>query len=353
MGHDPDAMDSSVARAFFPPPAAEPAHAETHDESATPAVPPASGRRSSIPGFEGLAPELVKALMEQEPWSDEPPMDSDDQRDLITLIVEVLKRHWKGRSDVYVTGDLSIFYSLEQFDAKRPLDKHGNLRLAKHRFRAPDVFVVLGADPRKRKSWVVWREGGKYPNVIIEILSSSTKKADRGIKKQLYQDTFRTPEYFLFDPKTAKLEGYELLDGVYAPLPVSEAGRFHSKQLDLELGVHAGEPRFFTPDGTMLPTAAEVIEQVRREAEQVRGEKDRLAAKLRELGLDPDKLDSRQALSATPRSSRAPAARGAPSGGASRSSRRARPPSRPSPRRRAGAVCRRGSRPRRAPARPT
>jgi len=39
---------------------------------------------------------------------------------------------------------------------------------------------------------------GKYPNLIVEILSDSTAAIDRGLKKQLYQ-AFRTPDYFWFD----------------------------------------------------------------------------------------------------------------------------------------------------------
>ena len=64
-------------------------------------------------------------------------------------------------------------------------------------FRGPDFFVVLGTKwDEKRKSWVVWEEEGKYPNVIIEILSDSTAATDRGEKKEIDQDTFRTPDYF-------------------------------------------------------------------------------------------------------------------------------------------------------------
>jgi Uma2 family endonuclease len=41
-----------------------------------------------------------------------------------------------------------------------------------------------------------WQEDDKYPNVIVEILSSSKTAVDKGLKKQVYQDTFRTPDYF-------------------------------------------------------------------------------------------------------------------------------------------------------------
>ncbi len=61
--------------------------------------------------------------------------------------------------------------------------------------------MVLDTEKRPRKSWVVWREQGKYPDVIVEILSDSTANIDRKNKKTLYQNTFRTPNYFWFDPE--------------------------------------------------------------------------------------------------------------------------------------------------------
>jgi Uma2 family endonuclease len=68
-------------------------------------------------------------------------------------------------------------------------------QLKKRDFCGPDFFVVLDTEKRPRKSWVVWGEQGKYPNVIVEILSDSTANIDRTKKKILYQNTFRTPNY--------------------------------------------------------------------------------------------------------------------------------------------------------------
>ncbi|ACB52967.1 hypothetical protein cce_3619 [Crocosphaera subtropica ATCC 51142] len=59
--------------------------------------------------------------------------------------------------------------------------------------------MVSDTQKRPRKIWVVWGEGGKYSNIIIEILSDSTVNIDRTQNKGLYQHTFRTPEYFWFD----------------------------------------------------------------------------------------------------------------------------------------------------------
>ena len=72
---------------------------------------------------------------------------------------------------------------------------------ARQDFRGPDFFTVLDGDgDRPRKGWMVWEEGGRYPDVIVELLSPSTAEMDKGAKKQIYERVFRTPDYFVFDP---------------------------------------------------------------------------------------------------------------------------------------------------------
>lgn len=81
---------------------------------------------------------------------------------------------WQDRQDFFAGGNLSIYYSTRQ--------------LKSDDVRGLDFFVVLNTERKKRKSWVVWDEDGKYPNFILEILSDSTTKNDRNLKKQLDQD---------------------------------------------------------------------------------------------------------------------------------------------------------------------
>jgi hypothetical protein len=144
---------------------------------------------------------------------------------------------------------------------------------------------------------VVWHEDGKYPNIIVEILSSSTAATDRELKKQIYQDTFRTPDYFWFDPDSLEFAGFHLIDGEYQPLEPNSQGLLWSQQLQLYLGIHQRQLRFFTAESELVPTPEEVAEQEIQRAEQAtqRAEQatqraERLAAKLRELNIDPDTL---------------------------------------------------------------
>ena len=217
-------------------------------------------------------------------WSDEPPLESNLHLRQILLLIQCLEWAWQGRDDFFATGNLTIYYSPNQ---KKSED-----------FRGPDFFVVLGTSRnQERRSWVVWQEGGKYPNVIVEILSESTAKIDREEKKQIYQDIFRTPDYFWFDPVSLEFQGFTLLRGTYEPIEASEQGWLWSQQLELYLGIHQRQLRYFTPDGELVPTPEEAATQAQQQAEQERQRAERerqraeqLAERLSSLGIDPNEL---------------------------------------------------------------
>jgi hypothetical protein len=156
---------------------------------------------------------------------------------------------------------------------------------------------VLETDRKTRKSWVVWEEDGKYPNVIIEIISPSTANTDKDFKKKLYQSTFRTPDYFWFDPETQEFVGFHLLDGQYQPIQPNHQGLLWSQQLGVYLGIHQGLLRFFTPELDLVPTPEETadFERQAKELALIKAQKEtqraeKLAAKLRELNIDPDTI---------------------------------------------------------------
>ncbi len=201
--------------------------------------------------------------------SKEPPLETELHLRQILLLIQMLEYLWQDRQDFYAFGNLTIYYSSEQKKTEN--------------FRGPDFFVVLNTERKPRKSWVVWEEGGKYPNVIIELLSNSTANIDRTTKKEIYQDTFRTPEYFWFSPENLEFQGFEIVQGKYQEIHPNEQGQLWSQQLQLFLGIHQQQLRFFTPEGVLVPSPEESAK-----AERQRNE--RLAAKLRELNIDPDTL---------------------------------------------------------------
>ncbi len=209
-------------------------------------------------------------------YSDEPPLESELHLEQIMLLLKCLKWLWRDKNDFYAAGNLTIYYS-----HKKRKDEQ---------FRGPDFFVVLDTECKTRKSWVVWEEDGKYPNVILEILSESTANTHRGLKKKLYQNTFRTPDYFWFDPYTLEFAGFHLVDGKYQTLEPNNQGHLWSQQLELYLGIYQGLVRFFTPEGELVPTPEEIAESERQQKEIAQQKAERLAAKLRELNIDPDTI---------------------------------------------------------------
>lgn len=241
----------------------------------------------SVPMTETLQIEAEQAISDNitlpptDLVSDEPSLESSLHLNQLLLLLACLNWCWQDQPDYFAAGNLTVYYSAH--------------KLKSADFRGPDFFVVLNTEKRPRKSWTVWEEGGKYPNVIVELLSDSTAKTDRGLKKQIYQDIFRTPDYFWFDPESLEFEGFHLVEGVYQPLTTTDQGWRWSEQLGLYIGIHNQQLRFFTAAGELVPSPEEQArtEQQRAEAEQQRVEIERrrnekLAAKLRELGVDPD-----------------------------------------------------------------
>jgi Uma2 family endonuclease len=208
--------------------------------------------------------------------SNEPPLETYQYLQQMLLLLKCLEWLWQDRNDYFAAGNLTIYYSMRQLKSED--------------FRGPDFFVVLDTEKRPRKSWTVWEEDGKYPNVIVELLSDSTAATDRGLKKQIYQDSFRTPEYFWFSPDTLEFEGYALTHGQYQPITPNHQGHRWSEELSLFLGIHNGMLRFFDAEGRLVPTPEEAATQAISRADQAESRADRLAAKLRELGINPDDL---------------------------------------------------------------
>src|SRR5688572_5084266 len=145
------------------------------------------------------------------------------------------------------------------------------------RFRGPDVFVVLDTKWRHRKSWVAWEEGGKLPDVVIELTSPSTRRVDHEDKKRLYANVWRCPEYFIFDPDTEELHAYRLDVETrnYLPVPPDARGDYPVAGLQLRLGLRPGKLsayegnflRWIDAAGEPLPTAREQLERERQRAE--------------------------------------------------------------------------------------
>ncbi|MEB3342476.1 Uma2 family endonuclease [Okeania sp.] len=206
-------------------------------------------------------------------------LESKRHRIAMNLLIDSLYQRWSARKDFFVGGNMFIYYSSIQ---------------AKNRdFKGPDFFVVLNVqDDTARQGWVVWEENGRYPDVIVELTSPSTANVDIGKKKDIYEQTFRTPYYFIFDPFDSKsLQGWELQNKKYQKLQKNDKGWLWCQDLELWLGTWEGTImresavwlRFYDEEGNLVLLPGEVAEQEKQRAE-------RLAAKLKELGIEPDSI---------------------------------------------------------------
>lgn len=212
------------------------------------------------------------------PTSDGKPMaETDWHRDLMNTLIQTLAAYYSAKPLVYVSGNLLVFY------------KPGNRR--KH--VSPDVFVVKGVAKHQRPNYLIWEEG-KGPEVVIELTSQSTRDEDVEDKYELYQDTLRVSEYFLFDPLgeylQPQLQGHRLRRGRYEPISPLK-GRLPSKVLGLNLEGHGRDLRLYDPRTKQLLLTPDEARQAaedramqeaiaRREAE---AEVQRLQRKLAEL----------------------------------------------------------------------
>ena len=180
------------------------------------------------------------------PDSDGQPMgETPRHRKNMTDTIETLEFWFVTDPLVYVSGNMFVYYV--------PGDRLRHV--------APDVFVVRGIlKATERRRYLVWEES-KAPDLIVEITSESTREEDMDDKFQLYQDTLKVSEYFLFDPYAEYLEpalcGYRLAGGLYRPIePVN--GRLPSGVLGLHLEQNDWQLRLYDPaTGRWLPTPSE------------------------------------------------------------------------------------------------
>lgn len=217
------------------------------------------------------------------PSEDGEPMETDRHYEQMHLLTTTLADAWSERDDFYVGGNMFVYFS--------------ELQTRGEHFRGPDVFVVLDTERKSRKSWVTWEEGGRLPDVVIELLSESTAHVDRGDKMRIYSRVWRTGHYVLYDPLTHELVGYALdtQRGAYVPLEVDARGDLPIARLGLALGLRPGaiheKPgpwlRWIGPDGAPLLSGSERAEVERERAERERERADAAERRLAELEKRP------------------------------------------------------------------
>jgi Uma2 family endonuclease len=197
-------------------------------------------------------PTVVLRPLIYYPESDGEPMaETDTHRKQMVYLIEALDDYFRDDPQVYVAGNLFLYY--EEGDPRQVV--------------APDAFVVKGAPKGDRRTYNLWEEGDKGPQVVFEVSSRSTRKEDLGPKKGTYE-MLGVREYFLFDPLREYLEpplvGYWLEEDGYRR---AAGERLVSEVLGLELrveGEHLWLYDLETGEKLLSPLEAQAA---RREAE--------------------------------------------------------------------------------------
>jgi Uma2 family endonuclease len=156
------------------------------------------------------------------PDSDGLPMaDNDTQRKAMTNLIHALETRYSGDPDVYVSGNIFIYY----------VEGNPGARVA------PDAFLVFGVGKEDRRSYRLWEEG-RVPVLAFEIASQEGWQELLDSKKDLYQ-RLGVEEYIVFDPDgeliQPRFQGFRLEDGRYRPIPLEPGGSLVSRTTGLRI----------------------------------------------------------------------------------------------------------------------
>jgi Uma2 family endonuclease len=92
-----------------------------------------------------------------------------------------------------------------------PVDLH----LSPHDVVEPDVVFV-----RRDRLHIIDPSGIKgVPDLVVEVLSKSTRRRDLTTKKTLYE-RYGVPEYWIVDLEARAVNVFALVDGTYQPVPI-------------------------------------------------------------------------------------------------------------------------------------
>ncbi len=254
------------------------------------------------------------------PDSDGKPMaNNTEHAERIATTKHGIESVFADRDDVFVAMDL-FWYPVK-----------GKPRIV----LAPDVMVALGRPPGKRKSYRQWEEGGIAPQVVFEFLSDSNTTSEMAAKAVFFEH-YGVQEYYIYDLERKELSGlirFKEEDDLLEEIP--DMNDWTSPRLGIRFDMSSGDLQLYKPDGKPFLSFLEVealrqqaeakLEQTREQLGQTREQlgqtreqlgqtseqlgqtreqllitaqmldesqsrTNALAAKLRELGINPDTL---------------------------------------------------------------
>lgn len=181
--------------------------------------------------------------------------DNTKQFDYIVLIKLGLEARFAQSPTVFVAGDL-LWYPTE-----------GNNRLCV----APDVMVAFGRPKGYRGSYLQWNEDNIAPQVVFEIVSPSNTFSEMTRKFAFYEQ-YGVQEYYLYDPFDGEFSGWKRSEDGQKLEPIANIEDWISPFLDTRFVLTDGELEMFLPDGRKVLNYVDLEYEYR--AELLRAEKE-------------------------------------------------------------------------------
>ncbi len=210
--------------------------------------------------------------------------DNTKQFRWIVLIKENLEILFANNPQVFVAGDL-LWY---------PVEGRPDIRVA------PDAMVVFGRPKGDRGSYKQWEEDHVSPHVVFEVLSPGNTVAEMS-RKLLFYEHHGVEEYYIYDPDRETFDGF-VRKQQNCLEPIEALQNWVSPRLGIQFKLTETGWVIYRPDETPFLSPVELHRLVLQEKERAEQEKqradaaqqqaDRLTARLRELGIDPDEIDS-------------------------------------------------------------
>jgi len=126
------------------------------------------------------------------------------------------------------------------------------------------------------------------PQVVFDTLSTGNTIAEI-MRKFRFYERYGVEEYYLYNPDTGELSGWQRQGEILKDIASMDG--WISPRLDTRFERDGDTVVLYQPDGKRFATYVELIaqrEQARQNAEQARQRAERLAARLRDLGIDPE-----------------------------------------------------------------
>ena len=173
------------------------------------------------------APTLVYPESDGEPMAETP-----RHQQVMIDCMDILRSHFHGIPDVYVAGNMLLYY------------EEGNPRKSV----SPDVFMVRGLSKKELRTYKTWEQPATL-DFVLEVASPSTYTRDFNEKMEIYAKILRVKEYYIYDPYheiEPYFVGFRLVSETYDEIAFVNA-RLQSSVLGLELGEHEGMLRLYDP----------------------------------------------------------------------------------------------------------